>query len=149
MNKMNSAKFDDDFIKGLLKQKEGEKLDFKLKITSKEKIAKTLSALANTQGGYIVIGMSDNKKIIGIDPEEERYMIEAANEEFCKPSVSMILDEIKVYNDKFQLEEKESEISLLLVEVSKTLGPTIFCISKSGEKKAYKRINDQTVALSI
>lgn len=149
MNKMNSAKFDDDFIKGLLKQKEGEKLDFKLKITSKEKIAKTLSALANSQGGFIVIGMSDNKKIIGIDPEEERYMIESANEEFCIPSVSMVLDEIKVYNDKFPLEETESEIYLLLVEIKKTLGPTIFCKNKSGETKAYMRVNDRTLAISV
>lgn len=59
---MKSAKFDEEFIKNLLKQKEGEKLDFKLKITSKEKIAKTLSALSNSQGGFIVVGMSDQKK---------------------------------------------------------------------------------------
>ena len=67
---MKSAKFEEEFVKDLLKQKEGEKLDFKLKITSKEKIAKTLSAMANSEGGFIVIGMSDHKKIIGIDPDE-------------------------------------------------------------------------------
>lgn len=149
MNKLNSAKFDQEFVRDLLKQKEGLRLDFKQQITSKEKIAKTLSALANSEGGFIVIGMSDKRNIIGIDVEEERYMIEAANEEFCIPRVAMILDEIKVYPDKTSTEENDEEKSLLLVEVKKSLGPLIFCKNKSGELKAYQRVNDQTLAISI
>ncbi|MDP2040743.1 MAG: ATP-binding protein [Algoriphagus sp.] len=149
MNKMKSAKFDEEFIKNLIKQKEGEKLDFKLKITSKEKIAKTLSALSNSQGGFIVVGMSDQKKIIGIDPEEERYMIEASNEEYCIPSASLIIDEIKVFHEKFPSTELESETSMLIVEVKKSPSTVIFCKNKIGEMKAYKRINDRTVAMSI
>ncbi len=147
MNKMKSAKFDQEFVRDLLRQKEGGKLDFKQKITSKEKIAKTLSAFSNSDGGFIVIGMSDKKVIIGVDIEEERYMIESANEEFCIPRVSMILDEIKVYTDKTTTEVEESEKSLLLVEVKKSNGPLIFCKTKKGEKKAYPRVNDQTLAL--
>ena len=130
MNKLNSAKFDKEFVRDLLKQKEGLQLDFKQKITSKEKIAKTLSALANSEGGFIVIGMSDKKIMIGIDVEEERYMIEAANDEFCIPRVAMILDEIKVYNNKTVEEDNDDEKSLLLVEVKKSLGPLIFCKNK-------------------
>lgn len=147
MNKLISAKFDNEFVRDLLKQNEGGKLDFKQKITSKEKIAKTLSALANSDGGFIVIGMSDNKVIVGIDVEEERYMIESANEEYCIPSVSMIFDEIKVYNDKTLIEDNESEKSLLLVEIKKTQGPLIFIKNKKGELKAYQRVNDQTLAI--
>lgn len=147
MNKLNSAKFDKEFVRDLLKQKEGLQLDFKQKITSKEKIAKTLSALANSEGGFIVVGMSDKKIMIGIDVEEERYMIEAANDEFCIPRVAMILEEIKVYNDKTVAEDNDDEKSLLLVEVKKSLGPLIFCKNKAGELKAYQRVNDQTLAL--
>lgn len=146
---MKSAKFDEEFIKNLLKQKEGEKLDFKLKITSKEKIAKTLSALSNSQGGFIVVGMSDQKKVIGIDPEEERYMIEASNEEYCIPNASLIIDEIKVFQEKFPWAESESETSMLLVEVKKSPSAVIFCKNKIGEMKAYKRIKDRTVAMLI
>ena len=146
MNKIKSAKFDKEFVKGLLAQKEGSKLDFKQKITSKEKIAKTLSAFANSEGGFIIIGMSDKKKLIGIDVDEECYMIDAANEEFCLPRVSLTLDEIKISGDKNQ-EEVFCEKSLLLVEVKKSQGPTVFCKSKTGELKAYRRVNDQTLAL--
>lgn len=146
MNKFISAKFDKEIIRALFKQKEGLKLDFKQKITSKEKIAKTLSAMANSSGGFIVIGLSDKKKIIGIDYEEERYMIEASNEEFCFPRVSMVLDEIKVYDDK-SINEEETEKTILVVEVKKSLGPLIYCKNKAGEMKAYQRINDQTLAI--
>lgn len=144
---MKSAKFEDEFFKGLIKQKEGEKLDFKQKITSKEKIARTLSGLANTEGGFILVGMSDNKRIIGIDPEEERYMVESANEEFCIPKVSLVITEIKVPEENLTDSPNEDEKSLLLVEVKKTSGPEIFCKNKNGELKSFRRVNDQTLAI--
>jgi len=143
---MKSAKFEEQFVKNLIKQKEGNKLDFKQKITSKEKISKTLAGMANSDGGFILIGISDDKRIIGVDPEEERYMIEAANEEFCIPRVSLVINEIKVFEEKISDLTEENEKSLLLVEVKKTQGPEIFCKGKNGELKSYKRVNDQTLS---
>ncbi len=143
---MKPAKFEEEFVNGLLKQKEGERLDFKQKITSKEKISKTLAGLANTEGGYILIGISDEKRIIGIDPEEERYMIESANEEFCVPNVSLTIEEIKVFGDKLA-EQNGEEKSILLVEIKKTEGPKIFCKSKDGRLRSYKRVDDRTLAV--
>ena len=143
---MKSAKFEEQFVKNLIKQKEGNKLDFKQKITSKEKISKTLAGMANSDGGFILIGISDDKRIIGVDPEEERYMIEAANEEFCIPRVSLVINEIKVFEEKISDLTEENEKSLLLVEVKKTQGPKIFCKGKNGELKSYRRVNDQTLS---
>lgn len=144
---MKPTKFDHDFVNKLIKEKEGKTLDFKQKITSKEKIAKTMAALANTDGGLIVIGLSDKKKITGIDPDEERYMIEAANDEFCVPRVSLSIHEIKVHDGKHFLESDEDEKSLLIVQIEKSRGPMIYCQAKSGIMKAYRRENDQTLAI--
>lgn len=143
---MKSAKFEEEFVKNLIKQKEGEKLDFKQKITSREKISKTLAGMANAEGGFILIGISDNKQVIGIDPDEERYMIESANDEFCIPRVSLTIDEIKLFDEKSPEQLELSEKSLLVVEVQKTEGPKVFCKSKNGVLKSYTRVNDRTLA---
>lgn len=62
-------------------------LDFKFRIDDQKKIARTLSAFANTEGGKLLIGVKDNGKISGVNPEEEFYMIEGAAQLHCKPEV--------------------------------------------------------------
>lgn len=122
-------------------------MDFKQKITSKEKIAKTLAGMANSEGGFILIGVSDDKKVIGIDPDEERYMIESANEEFCVPRISLSTDEVKLFDDKTAAQTDLNERSILVVEVKKSQGPTVYCKDKNGLLKSYIRVNDQTLAI--
>ncbi len=84
---------------------EGEHLtqDFKFRIDSSQKIAKTIAAFANTAGGRLLIGVKDNGRIAGVDPEEEFYMIQGAAEIYCKPQVGF---ETRVYQaeDKLVLE---------------------------------------------
>ncbi|WP_026951559.1 AlbA family DNA-binding domain-containing protein [Algoriphagus mannitolivorans] len=145
---MNSTKYNEDFVKKLIRTKEGKHLDFKQKITSKEKIAKTLSAFSNTAGGLILIGVSDKKRIVGVDPEEEKYMVETANEEFCTPKATLSFYPIKWTQDSENLLENDEDIYLLLVEVASSTGSKVYCKGKLGELKAYQRIEDQTLAIS-
>lgn len=140
---MIQKKFDQDFVNKLLKQREGQTLDFKQQITSKEKIAKTISAMANSEGGIILVGLSDQRKIIGIDPEEEKYMVEAANEQFCVPKATISIEEVKINEG----EQGRVEKYVLIVEVSKASDYLIFVRKESGELKAFKRENDQTLSL--
>lgn len=142
---MNSTKFNEEFIKNLIRQNEGKLLDFKLKITSREKIAKTISAFANSEGGMILIGISDKKQVIGIDPYEEQYMVESANEMFCEPHASISFFPIKWTNEN-PFEDEEPIV--LLVKVSPQKDGVIYCKNNSGERKAYKRSGDQTLLIS-
>lgn len=66
---------------------EGENLDFKFRIDDQTKIARTLCAFANTTGGSLLIGVKDNGKIVGCDPEEEYYMIEGASSIKSRPTI--------------------------------------------------------------
>ena len=65
------------YIHSLIAQGEHVEQDFKFEISDARKIARTLSAFANTQGGRLLIGVKDNGRIAGVRSEEEMYMIEA------------------------------------------------------------------------
>lgn len=59
----------------LIRTPEGKTLEFKQDVSSIQRIMKTLVAFANTAGGRVVIGVTDDKQIKGVhDPlsEEER-----------------------------------------------------------------------------
>ena len=68
---------------------EGEHLhqDFKFFLSDARKIARSVAAFANTDGGRLLVGVKDNGKIVGIKNEEDLHMIEAAAQVFCKPEV--------------------------------------------------------------
>lgn len=74
-------------LKNLISEGEHQTQDFKFRIDDQKKIARTLVAFANTDGGRLLIGVKDNGKIAGINPEEEFHMIEGAAQMYCKPPV--------------------------------------------------------------
>ena len=71
----------------LIAQGEHQQQDFKYEISDARKIARTLSAFANTDGGRLLIGVKDNGKIAGVRSDEEIYMVEAAAAMHCVPPV--------------------------------------------------------------
>lgn len=75
------------YIYRLIEEGEHQQQDFKFEISDARKIARSLSAFANTDGGRLLVGVKDNGKIAGIRSEEEIYMIEAAAKLYCEPEV--------------------------------------------------------------
>ena len=75
------------YIRKLIAKGENQQLDFKFGINDSRKIARTLAAFANTDGGRLLIGVKDNGSIAGVRTEEEFYMIQAASEMFTRPVV--------------------------------------------------------------
>jgi predicted HTH transcriptional regulator len=67
------------------------------------KIAKTMVSFANHKGGRLLIGVRDDKTIVGIKTEEEKYMLDLAANFYCKPPVELIIKEWNV-NGKIVLE---------------------------------------------
>jgi predicted HTH transcriptional regulator len=99
------------YITDLIAEGEHQQLDFKFEVSDSKKIARTLSAFANTDGGTLLIGVKDNGHIAGIRSEEEYYMLEAASEMYCRPKVPI---EAKEWNieGKIVLEVKVKSSSL-------------------------------------
>jgi predicted HTH transcriptional regulator len=76
------------FLKQLIADGENLHLDFKYCVSDSRKIARTLSAFANSNGGKILIGVRDNGSIAGIKSDEEIYMVDTAAHLFCRPEIA-------------------------------------------------------------
>lgn len=76
------------YIYNIIKEGEHQRLDFKFEISDARKIARTMVAFANTNGGKLLIGVKDNGKIAGVRSEEEVHMLEAAGGMYCKPNIN-------------------------------------------------------------
>lgn len=80
-----------NYIKKLIRRGEGQTLDFKFEINDSKKIARSLSAFANTDGGKLLIGVKDNGVINGVRSDEEYYMLDAAAKLYCRPEVNFTI----------------------------------------------------------
>ena len=58
-----------DYIQRLISEGEHVHQDFKFEISDARKIAKSISAFANTEGGRLLVGVKDNGKIAGVRSE--------------------------------------------------------------------------------
>ncbi len=120
------------YIQALIAQGEHQQLDFKYAINDARKIAITLCAFANTDGGTLLIGVKDNGSIAGSKLEEEGYMIEMAANTYCKPTVSFKTQGWKA-GDKYILE----------VQVEKCSRKPCTAEDADGKWIAYLRSGDQ------
>jgi predicted HTH transcriptional regulator len=131
---------DEQIIWEYLFKGEGENIEFKQKLNDEYKIAKTLCAFANTNGGTILIGVKDNKMVVGVDPEEEKHVLEKAAEFLCKPPVHVMLEEIE-----WTEPGKEHEKIILKAAISASEERPHYAQSKSGDWIAYLRHKDKTL----
>lgn len=125
---------DTDYIYTLIAEGEHQQQDFKFEISDACKIAKTLSAFANTEGGRLLIGVKDNGRIAGVRSEEEKYMIEAAAELYCSPTV----------NYSMQTHQVEGR-TILIVQIEESDQKPIYAKDESGKYLAYLRIKDENI----
>lgn len=125
------------YINKLIRQGEGLHLDFKFQVNDSKKIAKTLVAFANTEGGKILIGVKDNGVIAGVRTGEEFYMIEAAAQMYCKPELNFAC---RTWN----IEGKK----ILEVDVPLSSAKPAYAENENGKWLAYVRVKDQNILAS-
>lgn len=123
-------------LKKLIHKGEGERLDFKQKITDPYKIAKTITSFANTKGGKILVGVRDDKTILGIDPEEEKYTLETAAQFYCDPPVHLQFREV---------EDEEEEVTVLEVTIPESREKPHFVRDKNEQRLVYIRQRDKSL----
>jgi predicted HTH transcriptional regulator len=122
------------YIRKLIAEGEHQQLDFKFEISDARRIARTLVAFANTDGGRMLIGVKDNGAIAGMRSDEEYYMAESAAKMYCKPEVSFSVKEWTV-NGKTVLE----------VIVPKSKKRPHFAAREDGKWMVYIRVADKNL----
>lgn len=81
----------ESYLRKLIEGGENQFLDFKFCVSDSRKIARTLAAFSNSDGGRLLIGVRDNGSIAGIKSDEEYYMVETAVELFCRPEIEFAI----------------------------------------------------------
>ena len=124
-----------------LSKGEGQNIEFKQTLNDEFKIARTLCSLANTAGGVLLIGIRDDKVVLGVDPDEERYFLTKAAENHCKPPVIIDIHEMYIPDEANEFLEKV----VLRVFVPESEQKPHFAEDKNGEWRPYYRKKDQTI----
>ena len=127
----------DSDIYRLIKEGEHQQQDFKYAITSISKIAHSLSAFANTDGGRLLVGVRDDGRIAGVKSEEEIYMIDAAARTFCSPEPVC----------KMESTQAEGH-TILIAWTERSPQRPVRAKEEDGTKKAYIRVKDENIVAS-
>jgi len=72
----------------MIAEGEHQRQDFKYCINDSRKIARSMVAFANTDGGRLLLGIRDNGSVAGVQSDEEFYMAEAAAKLYSKPPIN-------------------------------------------------------------
>lgn len=87
-------------LRKLVAHGEGLTLEFKRKASFPEKIVREMIAFANTKGGILLIGISDDGSIPGLKhPEDDSHVLKLALKK-CKPAIAHIETFIPVGNGR-------------------------------------------------
>ncbi|MFV0592599.1 MAG: helix-turn-helix domain-containing protein [Draconibacterium sp.] len=122
------------YLYKLIDQGEHDQQDFKFCINDSKKIAKSLVAFSNTNGGRLLIGVKDNGKIAGVSSDEEFYMIESAAKIFSKPAINFT-------TQQWHVEGK----TVLEIGIEPGSNKPYFAKDDNGKWMAYVRIKDENV----
>jgi predicted HTH transcriptional regulator len=121
-------------LQTLINKGEGIDLDFKYAVNDSKKIARSLSAFANSQGGVLLLGVRDNGSIAGVKSEEEFYMIETAAKFYTRPEVFI---EVKPHT--------ASGLTVLEIIIPKSKEIPHLSPDGEGKWKAYVRVKDENI----
>lgn len=138
---------DRQYLQQLIAQGEHQQQDFKYKVMDAEKLARSVSAFANTDGGRLLIGVRDDGHISGIRSEEEIYMMHQAAYRYCKPEASIKFDTYHAASS-----DTGSRVRSLRTIVVATVPPStrrpVCALDEEGRLRAYIRINDENIMAS-
>lgn len=128
---------DEQYLHKLIEEGEHEQQDFKYKVQEAAKLARTVSAFANTHGGRLLIGVRDDGHVSGVRSEEEIFMMHAAAFKFCAPESAIRFDTLHAEGR-----------TVVIATIPPAQRKPVKAIDEEGRQCAYVRVKDENIAAS-
>lgn len=122
---------------------EGIRVEFKRRVPRPERIAKEMVALANTNGGRIVLGVNDDGTIVGVEhTSEQEFLLRQAVDAHCRPVVEYQTERIVV--------EPRCDVLVVTIPESTTKPHVVVDDEEAsdGEGRAYVRVEASSIEAS-
>ena len=128
---------DRQYLQRLISEGEHQQQDFKYRVSDAQKLAKSVSAFANTDGGRLLIGVRDDGHMSGVRSEEEIYMMHQAAYRYCSPEASIKFD-------TFHVEGR----TIVVATIPPSDKRPVRAIGSDGTLRAYIRLADENIVAS-
>ena len=128
---------DKRYLLSLIGEGEHQQQDFKYRVDDARKLAKSVSAFANTDGGRLLIGVRDDGFIAGVRKEGEIHVMHQAAYKYCQPEAS-------VRFDTYHAEGR----TVVIATVPPSDKKPVCAQDEDGQMRAYIRIKDENIVAS-
>src|SRR5437016_4260220 len=112
-------------------------LEFKREIPKNEQIIKTIIGFCNQKGGRLILGIDDDRTIVGLPENQINQLLESLDHSIydtCYPPIIPLLS-TQAFGDK----------TILIIAVSSGMSKPYFKKSEGMERGTYIRIGRSTV----
>lgn len=138
---------DRQYLLSLIRQGEHQQQDFKYKVQDAQKLARSVSAFANTDGGRLLIGVRDDGHLSGVRSDEEIYMMHQAAMKYCRPEASVKFDTYHVLPNQPTTTTRGLR-TIVVATVPPSDRKPVCALDDEGRCRAYIRIADENIVAS-
>lgn len=136
---MDNGRNDDTaYLEQLICQGEHQQQDFKYRVSDARKLARSVSAFANTDGGRLLIGVRDDGHLSGVRSEEEVFMMHEAAWKYCTPPSDIHFDTYKA-----------GKRMIVVATIPPAKEKPVFALDENDKKTAYIRVKDENIVASV
>ena len=128
---------DKHYLQQLISEGEHQQQDFKYRVSDAVKLARSVSAFANTDGGRLLIGVRDDGHLSGVRSEEEIHVMHQAAYKYCQPEASIKFD-------TYHIDGR----TIVMATIPPSARRPVFALDEKGKKTAYIRIADENIVAS-
>ena len=128
---------DKHYLQQLISEGEHQQQDFKYRVSDAVKLARSVSAFANTDGGRLLIGVRDDGHLSGVRSEEEIHVMHQAAYKYCQPEASIKFD-------TYHIDGR----TIVVATIPSSARRPVFALDEEGKKTAYIRIADENIVAS-